>query len=215
MQDRELKLNSLSRYAKSSPLFILEEHGHCEVPAGCGGVVLRWRDPRAGVPFTLWSHTPGQARLWLDGAEPPSSRPVVGFGEHALALAVEGVDPAFMVLMFAAGDRPDQDRHVKRSAPELVRHTLTTADDGTWRYTFDEPRDDSWKLPGFDDSGWPPMVRNEERPPPEDPEKWDPAAYRITKLTGFGAVGLGVEGRGDRVWIRKEFTIPAPGGQEA
>jgi hypothetical protein len=31
--DRDLKLNSLSRYSKESPLLILEEHGHCEVPA--------------------------------------------------------------------------------------------------------------------------------------------------------------------------------------
>lgn len=43
MPDRELKLNSISRFSKQSPRLVLEEHGHCEVPAGCGGVVLRWR----------------------------------------------------------------------------------------------------------------------------------------------------------------------------
>jgi hypothetical protein len=31
--DRDLKLNSIDRYVKSSPRFVLEEHGHCEVPA--------------------------------------------------------------------------------------------------------------------------------------------------------------------------------------
>jgi sulfatase modifying factor 1 len=28
---------------------VLEAHSHCEVPAGCGGVVLQWRNPSAGL----------------------------------------------------------------------------------------------------------------------------------------------------------------------
>jgi hypothetical protein len=41
MAGKDLRLNSLSRYTKRSPEYVLEEHSHCEVPAGCGGVVLR------------------------------------------------------------------------------------------------------------------------------------------------------------------------------
>ncbi len=51
--DRELRLNSIDRYVKRSPHFVLEEHGHCEVPAGCGGVVLRWLNPATTVPVRL------------------------------------------------------------------------------------------------------------------------------------------------------------------
>ena len=40
----EQQLNSLSRFRKQPGRLVLEEHGHCEVPAG-GGVVLRRRNP--------------------------------------------------------------------------------------------------------------------------------------------------------------------------
>ena len=42
MTDEGPKLNGPDRYRKRSPRLVLEEHSHCEVPAGCGGVVLRW-----------------------------------------------------------------------------------------------------------------------------------------------------------------------------
>jgi hypothetical protein len=93
VDERELRLNSLARYPKSSPLFVLEEHGHCEVPAGCGGVVLRWRNPRAGVPVHMWLYHEGDGALFLDGASLPSARPVVSFGEHVLAFELAVADP--------------------------------------------------------------------------------------------------------------------------
>jgi hypothetical protein len=43
-------LNSLDRFRKHPGQLVLEEHGHCEVPAGCGGVVLRWRNPNPSPP---------------------------------------------------------------------------------------------------------------------------------------------------------------------
>ena len=46
----EQRLNSVDRFRKKSERLVLEEHGHCEVPAGCGGVVLRWRtEPEAAA----------------------------------------------------------------------------------------------------------------------------------------------------------------------
>jgi len=75
MSDRELKLNSLSRYQKNSPQFILEAHGHCEVPAGCGGVVLRWWNPSQGVPVQMWVYTPGECAFYLDGKPAESGCP--------------------------------------------------------------------------------------------------------------------------------------------
>jgi hypothetical protein len=211
MDERELKLNSLSRYAKTSPLFILEEHGHCEVPAGCGGVVLRWRNPRAGVPFTMWLETDGAAEMYLDGTAPSSSRPLVPFGTHVLGFEIAAYDSAYTTLMFAGLYKPDEDIHVQTTAPQGVAETsVLSAADGSWTYSLDEPEDDAWARPGFDDAGWQPMVEQPERRPAEDPER-DAEPYRVRKLKGFGAVGLGIPGRGGgRVWIRKVFTISDP-----
>jgi hypothetical protein len=203
--DRELKLNSLSRYSKQSPLFILEEHGHCEVPAGCGGVVLRWRDPRAGVPLVMRMYAAGECAVTLDGQAPPSARSVVPFGEHALGFVVSGFDPAYLVLMFvAANDKPE--RSVSRVDDPV---SVVTAADGFWRYTVRQPADDGWQRPGFDDRGWRDMPRLDERRPPEDPKR-DYDQYAVRRLADAGAVGLGVPEAAQTVWIRREFTLQAP-----
>lgn len=192
MAERELKLNSLSRYSKESPLLILEEHGHCEVPAGCGGVVLRWRDPRAGVPLLMRMYVEGECTLLFDGQPPPAARAVAPFGPHVLSFVVSGFDPAYLVLMFSVTDG---------SSPVLV-----TAADGTWRHTASEPADDAWLRPGFDDSGWAPLAERPDRRPPDDPQV-DHAQHRIDRVANDGAVGLGVAAAAPRVWIRREFTL--------
>jgi hypothetical protein len=204
--DRELKVNSLSRYSKESPLFILEEHGHCEVPAGCGGVVLRWRDPRVGVPVSLWLHSTGTARIYLDGSPPPSGRPVVPFGEHVLAFVLTDVDPAYAALRFAAlyGHLPT---HLVANSVAVVR----SAPDGTWRYTSVEPDDDGWMHPGFDDSGWSSMVERDDEPVDEDQRR---DAYRRKRLIEFGALPLGIDAGGGTTWVRKAFTTHPPGTTE-
>lgn len=220
MDERELKLNSLSRYAKTSPHFILEEHGHCEVPAGCGGVVLRWRNPRAGVPFTMWLETDGPGKMYLDGTAPSSSRPLVPFGTHVLAFEIAAYDPAYTTLMFAGLYKQDDDIHVRTTASDRGEQTsVLSAADGTWKYCLDEPEDDTWTRPGFDDDGWRPMVERSERRPPEDPER-NTEPYRVRKLREFGAAGLGIPGGGGgagagggggRVWVRKVFNVSDPG----
>jgi hypothetical protein len=200
--DRELKLNSLSRYSKQSPLLILEEHGHCEVPAGCGGVVLRWRDPRAGVPLVMRSYTAGECSLLLDGEPPPSARSIVAFGQHVLGLVLSGFDPGYLVLMFKAANESPTAGASREDDPV----SIVTADDGSWRYTVVEPEDDAWLRPGFDDSGWPAMRACDDRKPPDDPQR-DYDKYRVERLAEAGAAGLGVEPGAAKVWIRREFTL--------
>ncbi|MEN3610216.1 hypothetical protein AAH979_11750 [Plantactinospora sp. ZYX-F-223] len=210
MPDRELKLNSVSRYAKESPLFILEEHGHCEVPAGCGGVVLRWRDPLAGVPLRIRLYAAGEYQLLLDGAEPPSARPVVPYGEHVLACTVAEVDPAYIALMFAAAYRPASDSDVE-SVPEQTGETsILSSADGTWRWSPTEPVDDGWTRPGFDDTGWAPMELRAEHRPPDD-TGWDRAGYQVRQLGELGAVGLGVPDGTGPIWVRKTFRLSPDG----
>jgi len=63
-------LNSLGRFRKQPGRLVLEEHSHCEVPTGCGGVVLRWRNPHAVLPVTMHLYTPVRATLLVDGKEP-------------------------------------------------------------------------------------------------------------------------------------------------
>jgi hypothetical protein len=211
MDGRELKVNSLSRYSKTSPVYVLEEHGHCEVPAGCGGVVLRWRDPREGLPFAVRLHAGGdECQMYLDGSPPPASRSLVGYGRHVAAFDITGADPAFMVIAFAGFHPPDgmTERTLAPSRPQPV----LSAADGSWKYTLTEPADDLWTRSGFDDAAWEPMIERPERRPPADPKR-DFDRYRLSKLAEQGAVGLGVTGQGERIWIRKEFELTPPGGE--
>ncbi|RFS82042.1 hypothetical protein D0T12_27710 [Actinomadura spongiicola] len=208
MDERELKLNSLSRYSKSSAMYVLEEYGHCEVPAGCGGVVLRWRNPRNGVPLRMWLYTNGDAEMYLDGDPPPSGIPVISFGEHVLALELALADPAYTVLNFAAFFPPDQPR-VRVTGPDEPRVSIVSAADGTWKYTVREPGD-GWKSSGFDDSTWSSMVANDELQPPEDPQR-NMGEYRYEAAQRQGGAGLGVSEAATRVWIRKTFELTGGG----
>ena len=206
MADRELKLNSLSRYSKESPLLILEEHGHCEVPAGCGGVVLRWRDPREGVPLVMRLYAAGECSVLLDGQQLPSARSIVPFGRHVFGFVVSGVDPDYMVLMAVAANVPPT-----RSASRVDEPvSIATAGDGSWRYAIDEPEGDGWLRPGFDDSGWQAMPVRQDRRPSQDPKR-DYDRYQVERLAEAGAAGLGVAPGATRVWIRREFTLEPPG----
>src|SRR5262249_60529050 len=102
MADNDLRLNAISRYSKLSSQYVLEVHSHCEVPAGCGGLVLRWRNPHRAIPLEIWTYTAGEAQLLLDGVAPASARPLVPYGEHILACIITGVEPAAPVLACSA-----------------------------------------------------------------------------------------------------------------
>ena len=102
MGEDELRLNSLSRFSKRSSRLHLEEHGHCEVPAGCGGVVLRWINPAIGIPVVLRIHSPGKVLLLIDGISPASSRPLIAPGKRILAAELNDVIPGQGLIMFAA-----------------------------------------------------------------------------------------------------------------
>ncbi len=106
--ERELKLNSIDRYVKDSPNFVLEEYTHCEVPAGCGGVVLRWRDPMAPVPvkLQLWLSVDSHG-TYVDGSAPSSSRPSIRPGSHVLMIAATLESRQPVQLLFRAVADPD------------------------------------------------------------------------------------------------------------
>ena len=163
MPDRDININELSRYVKASPRLVLEEHSHCEVPAGCGGVVLRWRDPAEGLPVELWLLTAGEADGYLDGRKAPNGRPILSYGPHVLATRITGAEVTnhqeFQektsripgILMFAA----TCETTVDPSKPASSR--ILSAADGTWKYVLTELPGDQWTQPEFDDTGWPSM----------------------------------------------------------
>jgi hypothetical protein len=150
MADQQ-RLNSLDRFRKRPGRLVLEEHGHCEVPAGCGGVVLRWRNPAAAVPVTVHLYTPVKATCWIDGAEPQTSRVDLAPGPHAVAFALEQVDLlADYLLLFAAVHDPKERRDQPADVSERPVKVLTAAD-GTWKFRLDPPPSDAWTAAAFDD----------------------------------------------------------------
>ncbi len=129
--DDDLKINTLHRFAKASPRLVLHEYSHCEVPAGCGGVVLRWVDPRLGEPATVRVSADETAEVWLDGDPLENARTQLAPGAHVVA--VHGRDVQVTVLL------DDGDEGVE--IPLATR--FATHDPGP-----------GWQAVGFDDLSW-------------------------------------------------------------
>lgn len=201
MSDRDLKLNTL-RTVKQSPDLVLEEHGHCEVPAGCGGVVLRWRK-RSLRPIEVWIHTLASKSVYLDGQALETGRPLIPPGEHVLAMRFQGIDPEAPVLMAACidGEKPS-----KMVSPDAGAFRILSLPEGSWKYATSEPVDPSWMRPGFDDSGWRPMIARDF--PPPDEKDWS-SRGRIQHIQKLGGQGLGIEGPAVVLLVRKTFVVEA------
>jgi hypothetical protein len=205
MAKKNLNLNTLSRYSKQSPRLVLEEHGHCEVPAGCGGVVLRWRNPKQSTTVVLWLHTNGDADFLLDGEKPSSSNPLITYGDHVLSLRILRFLPGQGLLMFAGIYDEEEMVHtdVKGGSHEKIQ--ILSKPDGTWRYSLTEPSDNLWIRSGFDDSFWMPMIHK----PLLEPGEQDGGSYCYKRLMRYGASGLGIQDtdKSGTVWIRKSFNL--------
>jgi hypothetical protein len=113
--DDDLRINTLHALSKRSPRVVLEEHSHCEVPAGCGGVVLRWRDPAEGAPMVLSVACAGSVDARLDDRLIPTGFLTVPPGRHVLILEIRGA-PAPSPLCVALAPQNDRDRPLYRSA---------------------------------------------------------------------------------------------------
>lgn len=204
----EQKLNSLERFRKRSPNLILEQHGSCEVPAGCGGVVLRWRNPHAARPLHVHVYTSGESKCWIDGELLERGGLDLAPGRHVLAVAVENGGREGLLRAALLHD-PDKARGHSPAGLEGPLRILSS-DDGTWKATL-APPPDGWQGLSFDDSGWRALrgCRIAE-------VRWGaPGAYQWHACEEAGAEGLRVAlSKGDEpvggVWVRKVFDIPAP-----
>lgn len=206
MSDQNLKLNSLSRYSKQSPNFILEEYSQCEVPAGCGGVVLRWRNPNVALPLLVKLYAVGKYKAYLDGDPITVGRPLVPFGEHVLAIEISGTDQRYVALVCTATyDEAERDG-VRRSRDTGQKVQIATAADGTWKYTTLPPTDDVWKRPEFDDSTWSAMVpKNAWRPPTKS--GFDQGKWEAERMAGARAIPIGFNEEASRIWVRRRFHL--------
>jgi hypothetical protein len=209
----EQQLNSVARFRKEPGPLVLEEYGNCEVPAGCGGVVLRWRNPRTVRPVLVHLYTPVAPSWFLDGAEPQSGRVDLAPGPHLLAVALEDVELSAGLLLFAAAAPSDR---AGRSAPPVPGESpfqVLSGADGSWRFTLGRPPD-GWQAPGFDDRGWAALAAV----PLPTLQSRDYGYYRARRCLELGAVALGVPAADPAagpakgsIWVRKVFEVPAPG----
>jgi hypothetical protein len=193
----DLRLNTLHRFAKRSPRLTLEEHGHCEVPAGCGGVVLRWINPDAGpsVVVHVAALTGEDARsieLLVDGVVPATTHLQLGFGEHVLALRLtleRGGDALFACAIAT---------ETGEGEPETL---VATAGDGSWRATARAPVAD-WAALELSDDDWTPLAASAV-----DVDALPRAQrWRFARLVDLGAALLALP-EADELWIRRRFVV--------
>jgi hypothetical protein len=186
--DEDLRINTLHRFAKHSPTLVLHEYSHCEVPAGCGGVVLRWIDPSEGVPAQVRLTAPGaRGALWLDGTKLASALFQLRSGVRVFALHLTRTKPiAQPFCLRVAFERPED---------SIVRLA-------TGRYTTTAP-DESWLEPAFDDRAWPllPLASPELIAAHDQRGTFEWNAAR-------GAVPFALEH--DELWARFTVTVVAP-----
>ncbi len=100
----ELKLN---RFRKRSGELVLEEFSHCEVPAGCGGAVLRWnrKDTPATFDYSLLCES-GKPDVAIDGRRPERHRVTVAPGPHVFAFTLTTRGRANVILSMRGTHRP-------------------------------------------------------------------------------------------------------------
>src|SRR5271166_5805199 len=149
----EQRLNSLDRFRKQPGRLVLEEHSHCEVPAGCGGVVLRWRNPQSALHVTVRLYAPVKAVCCLDGEEVQTGRIDLVPGPHVAAVFLENVELSGGLLMFAATHDPKEYQRLRPADVEEAPLKVLSADDGTWKFTIEHPLD-GWTALAFDDRDW-------------------------------------------------------------
>jgi hypothetical protein len=210
---RKPQLNSLERFRKQPGRLVLEEHSHCEVPAGCGGVILRWRNPHAPAPFVLYQATQVTAESFVDGVPPTSARLYLAPGRHVLSLHMPSVDLSESLLLFAAVHDPQKYQPQPPSGLLQPVVSILSAGDGTWKFTLETPVGNAWRMLDFDDRQWLSLAQV-SAPPRAGTEAFDRYAVQLGQELGAACLGLPNPPRADEaagaIWIRKVFDIPAP-----
>jgi hypothetical protein len=198
----DLRLNSLDRFTKTSPRLVLEEHSGCEVPAGCGGVVLRWVNPAAGLPVLLDFFHAVPATLAVDGVTMTTSSLLLAPGRHVLSLEFPEpvADDTALLLLVGRLRLASPSRNVDQV---IVRSVA----DRSWVFTTSAPPAGWATDPALRLRSRKPLVSRPIVAPAEYTPGW--YAYRRTTREG-GGEPLGVppgQARGP-IHVRTVFTVP-------
>lgn len=196
MSSDDLNINSVDRFRKTSPRLVLEEHGSCEVPAGCAGVVLRWHNPDAGQPVVFGCVAPGSVELFVNG-QAIASRAVLNWGENRLAVRITEINAQTPFLMVTRRDIPPGDEDLEDEFL-ILRDGCSTAD-GSWLASTHDHDLADWTSAECDESGWQPLRTELTQYPQEH-------AWRYEGLEQGGATGLLLP-PGNRVLIRTRIHV--------
>jgi hypothetical protein len=191
--DEALRLNTLHRFRKHSPRLLLQEYSHCEVPAGCGGVVLRWLDRQAGLPAVVRVAALGKVRCWFNGEEVRSSRIELQAGRHALAVEISDLPRAGTPML----------AQIQVNLPRDDATLVQTLGDSTW-YVIDFEPAGSWTKPLYDPphSGWSRALHHpdyEAEVPENERWRWSSLVRNATPIVLPGT----------HAWLHHEFFVSA------
>ena len=205
MADEDLKLNNLPRFSKSSRRLVLREYSNCEVPAGTGGVVFRWKKSDNPVAFEMLLFIPGEFELLIDGTPSQSACPLLERGEHVLSLIISNFKSKYGLLLFAGKTGETGIAYKEKKFYEGDRRErVLSLPDSSWKYLLSPPTNESWTELNFDDSAWKSMISKVI--PPIDEQ--DSLQYTIRSLSDLGAQSLGIEEAAEKsIWIRKRFSL--------
>jgi hypothetical protein len=207
---RDLVVNDLERYTKSSDRLVLEDYSSCEVPAGCGGGILRWIDPLEALPLTLRLWSNGETDAFFDGAPTRSSRVEARPGPHLLALHVRPkIDgPAQLALALRYSDATDPKGTFEPARSRSIGHEIAilSGRDVVMVATAAAPAGDEWKQIAFDHAGWAALTP-EAAGKTGEREDWH---LKFVKEAGAQVVALR-RTRGP-IWVRCLFDVALPGG---
>lgn len=203
----DLQLNSLERFRKHSQKLILEEHGHCEVPAGCGGVVLRWRNPDEGIPVFFLGAFPARSRIYVDGTEIESARTTLQPGDHFLAVELTQIDDNDRLFVWSTQlDSPDFQRR-----DIIIPGASTSSADGWTCMSSTAANQPDWFLPDTPADDWSPMqvVSNVDTESLGDRMRYSGINRMLQTL-----VALQIPPDTQTLLIRKPFTLEDQYGQD-
>ena len=202
----DLNLNSVDRFRKQSKNLVLESHSHCEVPAGCGGAVLRWVDPNQGIPLSFVGGFLADAKIFVDGEEVVGTRINLQPGEHLLCIELTNfaeVEEASLFSWYCQRDVPSQDF----DESTMVLGSCLSSDDQTWvAKPWAEPDETThWLHVEFEDEQpdlWQPLIASSF----VMSEEYERNQWFINRAAAHGAIVLDLP-KGKCVRIRKLFTL--------
>lgn len=197
--DDPLQLNSLKRFSKSSDRLVLEEYDHCEVPAGCGGMIFRWRDPAAGVPVAVRIATAAEVSAALDGRSVDDGEANLKAGWHVLAVHLSGADrPPNLLIAALTLNLPEHQLRAAGESPWFVG----SAPNGYWRCSSLDPGE-GWEGLDFKERSFHPMAAS---PVALGQLKGD-KSWRYQRLERLGAKALDLPRGHQELWVRARFFL--------